>query len=1078
MKANQYPAVVAMTLTAVLTIFLSVAVPGFVPVATAMEHTAFVSRAYTTSSSGTSSQSSWSITAQLPAHLGHIYGFSCPSSLECFAAGRRDTSIGGAILATTNSGASWSEESLPQGTGQLSGISCPSTSVCFASGAQTSGTGLILATTNSGASWSAVQLASLSADALVSIACPTIYNCVAGGMAGSGGDAAIIYTSDAGSKWSSASIPSGMSFIGSLSCVGVSCYAVGVQFPGAATPPSSVVLASSDSGVDWKSQSMPSSAPPMILQGIDCSSTTYCVSVGYSIGSLSLVPVVIVTTDGGQIWSEGSVSSSVPINAVGCASSSECFIGGCGIIMESADGGSSWHINYFISSGSLSAISCSDASDCVIAGYKVVLSSTDSGVQWEAPSLPAGVGSLPSVSCVSSSCVVAGTQLAGTPMSLYSSDGGLAWSQDLLSATAGTLSAVSCGSASQCVAVGSNTIVATSDGGASWKQQTAPSGVQSLDSISCPSVSECVAVGSSSATGAEGVFVSTTDSASVWSVGAISYGAPVSVSCVNISYCMAIAPSAGGMHWDVLQMSGVPGSISSPGTPLASAEPSAASLSWSPPATTGGLPVTHYVITPYQDGIELPQVTTPGSASTFTVSGLQDGTADTFTVAAETSVGEGPPSLASNAVTPYAPSPAVYHPLTPYRICDTRLGNPSSLSGLDAQCNGKTLAPGAILGIQVGGTTPAGGSTAGVPLTLTVTSVALTVTVVNPTATGYLTLFPANESVPLASTVNFARGVTVAHFTVLAVSPGGQVAIFNSAGDTNVVVDVEGYYSSASGSSGSGGSYFVPLKPSRICDTRPGNPSKLSGIALSQCQGRTLVGGTALSIQVTGIGGVPLTADAVVMNVTATDPTATGYVAVWPGGKPFYISSSLNFVKGAVVTDQAVVAPDASGHISFYNSSGSVNLVVDVEGYFVSTSSESTVFTAMTPSRVCDTRATAVSFITDQCTGHMLVAGAASQVLTVQVAGVSGVPPLTATATTVPQAVLINVAVTQETESGYLTIYPSGGAAPIVSELNFFPGEVTSNLVAVELGNNGSISISLSAGSAQVVADVVGWYSP
>ena len=262
-------------------------------------------------------------------------------------------------------------------------------------------------------------------------------------MAGSGGDAAIIYTSDAGSKWSSASIPSGMSFIGSLSCVGVSCYAVGVQFPGAATPPSSVVLASSDSGVDWKSQSMPSSAPPMILQGIDCSSTTYCVSVGYSIGSLSLVPVVIVTTDGGQIWSEGSVSSSVPINAVGCASSSECFIGGCGIIMESADGGSSWHINYFISSGSLSAISCSDASDCVIAGYKVVLSSTDSGVQWEAPSLPAGVGSLPSVSCVSSSCVVAGTQLAGTPMSLYSSDGGLAWSQDLLSATAGTLSAVS-----------------------------------------------------------------------------------------------------------------------------------------------------------------------------------------------------------------------------------------------------------------------------------------------------------------------------------------------------------------------------------------------------------------------------------------------------------------------------------------------------------------------------------------------------------------------------------------------------------------------------------------------------------
>ena len=57
----------------------------------------------------------------------------------------------------------------------------------------------------------------------------------------------------------------------------------------------------------------------------------------------------------------------------------------------------------------------------------------------------------------------------------------------------------------------------------------------------------------------------------------------------------------------------------------------------------------------------------------------------------------------------------LFNPLTPYRICDTRAGNPSSLSGTDNQCLGETLGAGGTLTIQVAGTNPSGTTSGGVP---------------------------------------------------------------------------------------------------------------------------------------------------------------------------------------------------------------------------------------------------------------------------------------------------------------------------------------------------------------------------
>ena len=79
-----------------------------------------------------------------------------------------------------------------------------------------------------------------------------------------------------------------------------------------------------------------------------------------------------------------------------------------------------------------------------------------------------------------------------------------------------------------------------------------------------------------------------------------------------------------------------------------------AQLTWKAPADNGGKPITSYVITPYIGASAGSPVTTGSAGTGVTVTGLANGTAYTFTVAAINAVGTGAPSGASNPVTPSA----------------------------------------------------------------------------------------------------------------------------------------------------------------------------------------------------------------------------------------------------------------------------------------------------------------------------------------------------------------------------------------------------------------------------------------
>jgi hypothetical protein len=115
-------------------------------------------------------------------------------------------------------------------------------------------------------------------------------------------------------------------------------------------------------------------------------------------------------------------------------------------------------------------------------------------------------------------------------------------------------------------------------------------------------------------------------------------------------------------------------------------------------------------------------------------------------------------------------------------------------------------------------------------------------------------------------------------------------------------------------------------------------------------------------------------------------------------------------------------------------------------------------FFSLPPSRILDTRSVVGK-----------VPGGTS--IDLQVSGAGGVPEEHVT------AVVLNVTATSSTTNGYITVWPTGGAKPTASNLNYIAGQTVPNLVKVKLGEGGKVSIYNSAGATHVIADVAGYYT-
>jgi hypothetical protein len=71
--------------------------------------------------------------------------------------------------------------------------------------------------------------------------------------------------------------------------------------------------------------------------------------------------------------------------------------------------------------------------------------------------------------------------------------------------------------------------------------------------------------------------------------------------------------------------------------------------------------------------------------------------------------------------------------------------------------------------------------------------------------------------------------------------------------------------------------------------------------------------------------------------VTAVNPSSASYVTIYPSdASPRPTASNLNFVAGSAPTpNQVTVALSATGAISAFNNGGTVDLIIDIVGYYL-----------------------------------------------------------------------------------------------------------------------------------------------
>jgi hypothetical protein len=264
-----------------------------------------------------------------------------------------------------------------------------------------------------------------------------------------------------------------------------------------------------------------------------------------------------------------------------------------------------------------------------------------------------------------------------------------------------------------------------------------------------------------------------------------------------------------------------------------------------------------------------------------------------------------------------------------------------------------------------------------------------------------------------------------------------------------VVVDVEGYFLDGAVTDPGG---VVPVTPARLIDTRLSE----GGYGPVGAYGTT-------AVQVSGRFGVPAGASAAVINLTAVDATAPGYLTAFPTSAYPPTASNVNFLPGQTKANFAIVKLDSNGWFSVKNGAGGpTEIVADIAGYVVGgAATQAGMYVPLDPARILDTRAFGAA-------GPVAAYG----VKALTVTGSQGVPGPAAVS-----GVLMNVTVVAGGAPGYLTAYPGDAARPLASNLNFDPYQTVPNAVGIKTSGGGVVSIyNGSDAPVDMVVDIGGYF--
>jgi hypothetical protein len=210
---------------------------------------------------------------------------------------------------------------------------------------------------------------------------------------------------------------------------------------------------------------------------------------------------------------------------------------------------------------------------------------------------------------------------------------------------------------------------------------------------------------------------------------------------------------------------------------------------------------------------------------------------------------------------------------------------------------------------------------------------------------------------------------------------------------------------------------------------------------------------------------IPSNAVAYSLNVTVVPHGPLGYLTIWPAGRPQPYVSTMNSPDGRIKANAAIVPAGASAAVSVYVSN-TTDVILDIDGYFTSPSSQTYQFYALPPCRVADTRDS--SFPAGL--GPPYLSGGVQR----------DFPLLNATscfpAGVSPAAYSLNFTAVPHGFLGYLTVWPTGENQPVVSTLNAYGGQVTANAAIVPAGDSGKIS-TYATDDTDLVIDVNGYFA-
>jgi hypothetical protein len=328
---------------------------------------------------------------------------------------------------------------------------------------------------------------------------------------------------------------------------------------------------------------------------------------------------------------------------------------------------------------------------------------------------------------------------------------------------------------------------------------------------------------------------------------------------------------------------------------------------------------------------------------------------------------------------------------------------------------------------------------------------------------GYLTLYPSNAAQPLVANSNYGPNEILNNvFTVGLGTGDGAFKIFVTS-DTDVVIDVTGYYAPP----GTGGLFFHPLpKPIRLLETRAGfGGCNTPGVALPENADTTQNG----RLSCDGVT-IPDTALALTGNATTVNP-GNGFLTLFPADATRPLVANSNYLAGQVMNAPFTVGLSAAGEFKIYPFT-STDLVIDVLGYYsaeaLDVNGAGLLLTPLPkPVRLLETRPVFTGCYTPNA--PLLAGSTRTQPAR---GGCDGVTIAANALALVGNATVVNNA------AGYLTFWPSTAAQPTVATSNFTAGQVFNRHFTAGLGaGDGAFNI-FTFQQTDLVIDLSGYFAP